>query len=382
MAASFIKILKRKLNSAFYVALRWVNYYPYYDYLHGRGQKINLTPEYEIELTAEEKAFLKLCAASYNYFESDYALGHRQKELSLYKLQDVTFFSHTGVIMINQKLIVESGLSVDRLTRSKAFRDFTLMLPSRLKKGIYTTIQHSHWADNNISLWFIDSLPRAYILANTVQEPVTLLMWKGAHAYQKHTLEFLLKDYPHIKIKYISKHHKIRISNFYLPSFVTASFSGYLPPDVSNWLREKVWQSYAIKRDNPKQRIYISRSKARFRRVLNETDLYPVLKKFGFKIVWPEDLDYGQQIQLFFDAEAIISPHGAGLTNILFAEKCKVVEFHPAKIVKGRYMLLCKGLGFDYTPIIGSKGDEIEDFTIPVTEVENWLTSQYNLIPS
>lgn len=204
MVSQFIKVFKRKLNSAFYVALRLVNYYPYYDYLHGRGQKINLTPEYELDFTEQEKVFLKACAASYNYFESDYALGHRQKELSVYKLNNVTFFSHTGIIMINQKLIVESGLSVDRLTRSKAFRDITIMLPRNYKTGIYTTIQHSHWADNNISLWFIDSLPRAYIIANTIKEPVTLLMWKNAHPYQKHTLEYLLKDYPNITIKYIS----------------------------------------------------------------------------------------------------------------------------------------------------------------------------------
>ncbi|WP_162427826.1 glycosyltransferase family 61 protein [Pontibacter pudoricolor] len=377
MAIRFIAVLKRKLNSAFYVALRVVNYYPYYTYLHGRGQKINLTPEYELEFTEQEKAFLKTCAASYNYFESDYALGHRQKELSLYKLKDVTYLSNTGVIKMGDKLIVESGLSVDRLTRSKAFRDFTVMLPHSYKRGIYTTIQHSHWADNNISLWFIDSLPRAYILANTIKEPATLLMWKGAAAYQKQTLEYLLKDHPHIRIKYISKHHRIKISNFYLPSFITASFSGYMPPEVSNWLREGVWNSFNIIRTNPKQRIYVSRSKARFRRVINEQELIPVLEKYGFKIVWSEDLSYKDQVQLFYDAEAIVSPHGAGLTNLLFAEKSKVVELHPAKIMKGRYMLLCKGLGFEYTPIIGSPGDDIEDFVVPIEELKNWLQNTY-----
>ncbi|NEM96590.1 glycosyltransferase family 61 protein [Pontibacter burrus] len=377
MATGFIKVLKRKLNSAFYVALRLVNYYPYYDYLHGKGEKVNLTPEYELEFTPEEKAFLKACAASYSYFDADYALGHRQKELSLYKLKDVTFFSNTGVIKMGDKLIVESGMSVDRLTRCKAFRDFTVMWPHSYKNGIYTTIQHSHWADNNISLWFIDSLPRAYILSQTIKEPVTLLMWKGAHPYQKHTMEYVLKDSPHIRIKYISKQHRIRISNFYMPSFVTSSFSGYLPPAVSNWLREGVWNSYDIVRSNPKQRIYISRSKARFRRLLNEPEVIQLLEKYNFRVIWSEDLDYRQQIQTFFDAEAIISPHGAGLTNLLFAEKAQVVEFHQANIIKGRYMLLSKGLEFDYSPIIGTDGDENEDFTIPLEELNKWLNSRY-----
>jgi hypothetical protein len=367
------------MNSAFYIALRLVNYYPYYSYLHGIGEKVNLTPEYELEFTAQEKIFLKACAASYNYFESDYALGHRQKELSIYKLEDVTYFSHTGVIMINQKLIVESGLSIDRLTRTKAFRDFTVMLPLRYSNGAYTTIQHSHWADNNISHWFIDCLPRVYIIAKTIKEPVTILMWQGAHDYQKQTLEYLLRDNPNIKVKYINKHYKIRIANFYLPSFITSSFSGYLPPDVCRWLRESIWKNYAITRTNSKIRIYVSRSKAKARRVLNEADLVALLRKFGFQIVWPEEMDYKQQVQLFYDAEAVMSPHGAGLTNILFAERCKVVEFHPAKIMKAHYMLLCKGLNFEYTPVVGTNGNMHEDFEVPLAEVQHWLHSNFVL---
>ncbi|WP_180336371.1 glycosyltransferase family 61 protein [Pontibacter ramchanderi] len=340
-----------------------------------------MTEEYELEFTKDEKAFLKACAASYNYFESDFALGHRQKELSIYKLKDVTFLSHTGAIMLDHKLIVESASSVTRLTATKAFRDFSLLLPHSYAKGAFTTIQHSHWADNNISHWLIDCLPRVYIITHLVKEPVTLLMWSGLHPYQKQMLDYLLRDYPHIKVKYISKHHKIKIARFYLPSFVAATFSAYLPPHVSHWLREKLWDGYRIDRTNPKKRIYISRSKARLRRVLNEHELIVLLEQFGFITVWAENLDYRSQIQLFYDAEAVVSSHGAGLTNILFSEKCHVLEFHPAKIMKAHYMLLSKGLGFDYTPIIGSSGDELESYTVPLPEVSQWLHSNFKPTP-
>lgn len=381
MASTLLKTLRRKLNSAFYVSLRLFNYYPFFSYLHGRGEKINLTEEYELEFTEDEKAFLKACAASYNYFESDYALGHRQKELSIYKLKDVTFFSNTGVIMMNQKLIVESASSITRLTATKAFRDFSLLLPHTYKHGLYTTVQHSHWADNNISHWLIDCLPRIYIITQLIKEPVTLLMWKGAHPYQKQMLDYLLCDYPHIKVKYISKHHKIRISNFYLPSFVAATFSAYLPPDTSQWIRERIWNGYKIERGNPRKRVYISRSKAMLRRILNEQELVAVLETFGFITVWAEDLDYKSQIQLFYDAEAVVSSHGAGLTNMLFSKKCRVLEFHPAKIMKAHYMLLSKGLGFEYTPIIGSQGDDTESYTVPLPEVKQWLQANFSSTP-
>ncbi|MDO6389286.1 glycosyltransferase family 61 protein [Pontibacter sp. BT731] len=378
MLSGFFRTFKRKINSAFYVTLRLFNYYPFFSYLHGRGERINLTEEYELDFTEDEKAFLKACAASYNYFESDYALGHRQKELSIYKLKDVTFLSHTGAIMLQHKLIVESASSVTRLTETKAFRDFSLLFSHTYTDGVYTTIQHSHWADNNISHWLIDCLPRLYIITQLIKEPVTLLMWSGAHPYQKQMLEYLLHDYPHIKVKYISKHHKIRIANFYLPSFVAATFSAYLPPDVGQWIREKIWDGYGIERANPKKRVYISRSKATLRRILNEQELIVLLEQYGFRTVWAEDLDYKSQIQLFYDAEAVVSSHGAGLTNILFAEKCHVLEFHPAKIMKAHYMLLSKGLGFEYTPIVGSHGDESESYTVPLPEVAQWLHTNFN----
>lgn len=373
--------LKRKINSAFYVTLRLFNYYPFFTHLHGRGEKTSLTEEYELEFTEEEKAFLKICAASYNYCESDFALGHRQKELSIYKLKNVTFFSNTGAIMLDHKLIVESALSVDRLTQTKAFRDFSVLLPLSFRVGNYTTIQHSHWADNNVYHWFIDCFPRLYIITNAIKEPTTVLMWDGIPDYQKHLVGFILNDNPYLKVKYLKKNLKIKIADFYLPSFVTASFSGYLPPRINCWVRENIWNAIGLPRSNAKQRIYISRSKAKSRKILNEKNLLLILERFGFKAVWLEDLDFKQIVELFYTAEAVVSPHGAGLTNILFAQQCSVLELHPANIIKPLYMLLSKGLNFNYTPIIGSDGDNNENFKVPLDKVEGWLLNRYTPSP-
>lgn len=373
---AFSWILKR-VNNFFYLLLRLVNYYPHFEYLHGRGSRLDLTKDYELEFTPQEKAFLKVCASTYNFFESDYSLGHRQRPLSVFKLKDVTFFANTGIVLLKHKLIVESGMSVDRLTQTKAYRDFSVLIPSNYTTGIYTTVLHSHWADNNISHWFFDCLPRLYILTQLVHEPITLLMWSGAHSYQKQTIDFLLKSYPNIKIKYISKYRKIKISNFYLPSFIQNSYSGYIPPEVCLWLRENLWESFKVIPTNSKSRLYISRSKAKSRRVTNENELMPLLKAFNFEIVKPEDLEYHEQAQLFFNAETVVAPHGAGLTNVLFSKECDVLELHPAKIMKAHYFLLCKSLNFAYTPIIGSSGDENEDFSVNIAEVKEWLLKRY-----
>ncbi|WP_276497629.1 glycosyltransferase family 61 protein [Pontibacter litorisediminis] len=371
------KWLLKRLSNAFYVLLRFFNYYPYYQFLHNRYPRTELAPDYIIEFSKSEKEFLKTCSASYNYLVPDFSMGHRQSPLQLFEIKDVKYLSRTGAIIKNGKPIVESGMSIDRLTGTKTYRDFSILIPKTYKEGVYTTIQHGHLADHNISHWFLECLPRLYILTQLVNEQVTILMRKDAPLYQIYTLESLIRAYPNIKIKYVSKYLNISIASFRLPSFVNNSYSGYLPGEISSWLRKNLWDSYKITYNSFKSRVYVSRGKAKTRRIINEVELITLLKKHGFKTIYAEELDYGQQIQLFYDAEAVVSPHGAGLTNILFSESCKILELHPAHIIKPHYMLLAKGLGFDYTPIIGSNGDQHEDFVVPVEAVEKWLQSKF-----
>jgi capsular polysaccharide biosynthesis protein len=67
------------------------------------------------------------------------------------------------------------------------------------------------------------------------------------------------------------------------------------------------------------ERIYISRRYASSRRVLNEEELYPILKKHDFRICYLEQLSLKQQMILFHGAQTILAPHGAAWTNLIFA---------------------------------------------------------------
>jgi capsular polysaccharide biosynthesis protein len=67
------------------------------------------------------------------------------------------------------------------------------------------------------------------------------------------------------------------------------------------------------------ERIYISRRHASSRRMLNEDELEPILKKHHFRVCHPEQLSLRQQILLFHNADVILAPHGATWTNLIFA---------------------------------------------------------------
>ncbi|MBU6141205.1 MAG: DUF563 domain-containing protein [Proteobacteria bacterium] len=69
------------------------------------------------------------------------------------------------------------------------------------------------------------------------------------------------------------------------------------------------------------ERIYISREKQVLRFVENEQEVGEVLAKYGFKKIIAEELSYEEQINIFSKTKYLISPHGAGLTNIFSMPK-------------------------------------------------------------
>ena len=76
----------------------------------------------------------------------------------------------------------------------------------------------------------------------------------------------------------------------------------------------------ASKKKFPK-RIYISRANARGRKIENEKEFLEFVEKYSFITVKLEDIDFLQQVGLFKSIDAVITPHGAGLSNLVFCRK-------------------------------------------------------------
>ena len=96
------------------------------------------------------------------------------------------------------------------------------------------------------------------------------------------------------------------------------------PADV-DWLRERVGGADAT--GSGDERLYISRAEApRGRAVQNRSTLRSVLAEYDVEVVRPETWSLDEQISRFADAELIIAPHGAGLTNMVWATDAVVIE--------------------------------------------------------
>ena len=120
-------------------------------------------------------------------------------------------------------------------------------------------------------------------------------------------------------------------------------------PGAMQWIADSISQSITRTVDEKPLKIYISRKVPSARVVANEEEVIPILKDAGFLICELEKLPFENQVRLFRNAEMVVAPHGAGLTNVIFSKAgTRVLEI----LAKGHerlcYWTLCSELGHDY----------------------------------
>jgi capsular polysaccharide biosynthesis protein len=78
------------------------------------------------------------------------------------------------------------------------------------------------------------------------------------------------------------------------------------------------------------RRLYFSRRGHSMRVMINERALETALRARGFEIVKPERLSAASQVQMMQEAEVVVGPTGAAMTNALFAPAgARIVEIQP-----------------------------------------------------
>lgn len=105
-----------------------------------------------------------------------------------------------------------------------------------------------------------------------------------------------------------------------------------------------------------KQRIYVSRGDASYRRVLNEGKVIEVLQAHGFKAVQFGKLSFLEQVSLMHSAEAVVSPHGSGLVNLAFCDPgTKVIEIFSPEMVALHFWRISDLCHLDYYYTVGDQ---------------------------
>lgn len=208
--------------------------------------------------------------------------------------------------------------------------------------------------------WMMDVLPRLHMLKECGIKPDKYVINGTKIApFQYETLQSL--GIPREKV--IKSHDCLHLQSkkLVIPHFTR----GIRPRWVCDFLKQELMLNKNIKPIPGFEKIFISRAKARKRKLLNEAEVYAYLEQYGFRSVVLEDLPVAKQIQIFASAKVIAAPHGAGLTNVLFSDPgATVIEFFAPSLVHNCYPILSSLVGHNHYYIIG-EGDRPPEYIDP-----------------
>ena len=233
----------------------------------------------------------------------------------------------------------------------------------------------------------VDILPRLDILRRS-GFPEGEIDWfyvnSVAKPFQRQTLEEL--GIPGDRILESDRHPHLQASRLVVPSF--ASPIGWATPESIEFVRSQFLSPQSTPSTSPK-RLYLSRQTARYRKVINEAELIQCLEQQGFTVVTLDEYSVREQAQLFANAEVIVAPHGAALTNLLFCQpKTTVLELFSPNYIRYYYWSICQYLKLNHYYAIGTAlpcsalrrllyPDALtEDFWVDVSGVKELISSQ------
>ncbi|MDO6467093.1 glycosyltransferase family 61 protein [Neptunomonas phycophila] len=167
--------------------------------------------------------------------------------------------------------------------------------------------------NKNFYHWLINYAPRL-LLYNKFSLDCTLILSKERPAFVDDTLKILgFKG----DILEVNNMDYVRVERLMVPNFFQNPMHS---PTGLSFIRDK----FISKIDNSKKadrKIYLSRNDGGYRRIIkNENEVVTVVKSFGYEVVYPSKLTMLEQVEIFNSCSKLISPHGAGLANLMFMQ--------------------------------------------------------------
>jgi hypothetical protein len=194
--------------------------------------------------------------------------------------------------------------------------------------------------------WLTDALPRLYVIRDRLTDS-TLLLPESCRNSQY--VASSLAAFNINKVDYIDPLEVVHCRKLLVPSHTAPS--GNYNEGIVRGLRQLYWNYYnKPDRDAWSGKVYISRAKARRRRIINEEEVIGVVKEYGFSVFTFEDYSFEEQVKIMLTARFVVANHGAGLANMLFlSEKSQVLELRKRNDSRNNcYFALASGLNLEY----------------------------------
>lgn len=166
------------------------------------------------------------------------------------------------------------------------------------------------WRSDNYYHWIIDGLARLRLLEDSLT-PSTRLYAPTRKHFHSQSLQYM----GFAPARVISAKYATHIAS---PNVLAAaSRTQNCSREDCDYLHQRFTRGLC---GQSAERILLSRRKRGTRSLINEREILTRLRPLGFRRVLLENLSFADQVKLFYEAEFVVAPHGAGLTNLVFCQ--------------------------------------------------------------
>lgn len=303
-------------------------------------------------------------------------------ELCLYKLENVWVRGNSSNFLTNQDVIIERVPAVDLcycryntgdvLSHNDVYAA-VVSKPnkSKIDKAIFLCGNGS-W---NYYHWLIEIIPKIKYFheAGIIDDDLCILVPNEVNRFESFkTILNLALGGDSFDVIYLPSENSVQVDELYTITtpcnVVFDSANGSIKPEfflfrgeVVDYLRSLVIDYISNKNSDAyfPRRIFLARHNTSARQY-NQDDVISVFIKYGFDVVYPEKMNFIEQVMLFNKAEFIAGPSGAAWTNIVFcSDKTKAISWLASNLSGfSSFSSLAKYVGVDMQYVLATSRDE------------------------
>jgi capsular polysaccharide biosynthesis protein len=225
---------------------------------------------------------------------------------------------------------------------------------TRIENALFATDEFS----NGFFHWVCDVLPRLEILEKSGETKDRTLVVPAMASFPYVASSLAAYDIPSVVVL---KDHEAAFCDRLMVIPPVAPTGNYRP-DLMQAIRERFRVKFPA--GGGPAHLFISRSEAPKRRIANEGELAPTLKRHGLTPVIAESLSFEEQVRLIGCASLLVGSHGAGLSHMLWLKpgSCVVELRRRADRWNNCYFSLASALDLKYFYLECDPVNQADDF--------------------
>jgi hypothetical protein len=227
-------------------------------------------------------------------------------------------FGHITKGLCNLQVIMPSHYS--SLTVKALIGNYVIRIPINISLPAISIVNNEY---ENIYHFMYESLVKLFCLRGYLEKS-TLIFPTRRQKYHDEWFKILGVE----KIQFIEIGQIVKTPLAISCTFLNKSMLCHdkLLIDFRDWLIKNLSSKNLIDSSSTfPQKIFINRSRAKYRKIVNFEEVELLLIEFGYKIIDLEDYTLTEQINYFINAKDIIGIHGAGFAHLCFT-KAKILD--------------------------------------------------------